>query len=240
MELDNEQLPEDVAAEAATDEATQEVATEGSQEPAPTWDQVRALLAEQAEQLRRQVQSQNDKLAARMERKLRGDPGQAALRVAREHGLQIPPDKEQQYLDGLKASGALAVEPDDESEPATPQSGNAITQEDVSAAGRTLALSLGLTGREPEVMALRGRTYDSPAEYFAAIQTASAAVQARIKGTQGAAGPRPAQGQSAAGQRRPVPPAMVPGGGSTTRVKDNPSWDDVADDEWHRTQNARR
>lgn len=234
MELNNDQLPEDVAAEAATDEVSQET-PEGSPETAVSYmttEQVQALLAQQADQLRRQFQSQSDKLAARLERKLTGDPKQAALRVAREHGIQIPPDKEQQYLDGLKASGALA--PDIDDDPGEQQGLDPIT-----AAGNQLALSLGLTREDPESQALFGRTYQSPQEYFAAIQQAGAQKQARMRGVQGAAGQRPVQGQ-AAGARRPIPPGMVPGGSSTKRVNDNPSWDDVAAEEWERSQRARR
>lgn len=235
MDMDTDLLPEDAAAQAAAEETPEPGdQDEGSEAPAFSESQmayIGTLLNQQADALSRKFQSHLDKTTARMERKMRGDPGQAALKVARDHGLQIPADQEQKYLESLRTSGALAADPDDD-QAAEPQGQPDDETARIQATGGRLFQSLGLSRSDPEAAALfSGRGYASEAEYYKAIYQAAAQ-----KAQRGAGGQK--NGQT--GQRRqPAPPALLPSGGHQRAPKDNPSLDDVVGEEFDRIHRRR-
>lgn len=219
MDNETDLLPEDVAAQAATDDAPQaDAANEGSPvtPQVVTLEQVTKLLNEQREADRRYFQSQQDKLAARMERRIYGDPGQRAAKVVRDLGIQMTPEQEQQYLANLKAANALAPDPADEQDD-QPQTGAGDADVSaINAKGAALFQQLGLQRDDPEAAWLYSARFDNPQAWLSAIQAAGDAKAARLARTPGGAQTQPTR-QAA------VPPLPPSSGRSNKKIPDRPT-----------------
>lgn len=233
--MDLDELPEDVTAEAVTEDTPKDGGqAEGSPAPDPTEALLQKLeerLRERDETLRRSIQSASDKAIRALERRISGDPGQRAAKVAKDLGIQMTPEQETKYLESLRAAGVLVSDPANEQE--QPQHGAGEDVSAIQAQGDALFQSLGLQPTDPEAQWLYSARFNTPQAWLSAIQAAGDAKSVRLARTARPAG-APAQTQPG---RQTTPAAVLPPSGKP--VKRNPSWQDAVDEEFNRFNRGR-
>lgn len=236
--MDPDELPDDVTAQAVTEDTPDNGGqTDGSQAPTAP-DPTEALLSkleerlsQRDEALRRSIQSASDKAIRALERRISGDPGQRAAKVAKDLGIQMTPEQETKYLESLRAAGVLVSDPANEQE--QPQSGAGEDVATIQAQGDALFQSLGLQPTDPEAQWLYSARFNTPQAWLSAIQAAGDAKSVRLTRTARPAG-APAQTQPG---RQTTPAAVLPPSGKP--VKRNPSWQDAVDEEFNRFNRGR-